>query len=203
MCGFLPWLLTPHIHVHSANPTSSVVSCLDLHRAGKRSLLVSWKAFWLERTSVYLFGHFATEHSSIKELLEPAGAPRNHQSSQTQCTAACCLGRGALCGGAVPHIGSTVRTPTEALCRGSLCRCSVFWPQGFSVSLFSWLCCPPRSDSSSELYWLTRGSQSPSLSPSPEVCMLQRCLQLSGSWQSALQRALCAPENRLLMLICF
>lgn len=139
MCGFLPWLLTPHIHVPSANPTSSVVSCLDLHRAGKRSLLVSWKAFWLERTSVYLFGHFATEHSSVKELLEPAGAPRNHQSSQTvHCrAAACCLGRGALCGGAVPHIGSTVRTPTEALCRGSLCCCSVFWPQGFSVSLFS------------------------------------------------------------------
>lgn len=134
--------------------------------------------------------------SSRQVLQETTRAPR-HSALQSS---SLLPGRGALCGGAVPHIGSTVRTPTEALCRGSLCRC--FLAPGFFCFPFL-LCCPPRSDSSSELYWLTRGSQSPSLSPSPEVCMLQRCLQLSGSWQSALQGALCAPENRLLMLICF
>lgn len=136
MCGFLPWLLTPHIHVHSANPTSSVVSCLDLHRAGKRSLLVSWKAFWLERTSVYLFGHFATEHSSIKELLEPAGAPRNHQSSQTQCTAE---QQPAAWGGGHCVVG---RCPTSdqqsglqlKLCAGALCAAVLF--SGPRVFLF-------------------------------------------------------------------
>lgn len=71
--------------------------------------------------------------SSQQVLQETTRAPR-HSALQSS---SLLPGRGALCGGAVPHIGSTVRTPTEALCRGSLCRCSVFWPQGFSVSLFS------------------------------------------------------------------
>lgn len=115
--------------------------------------------------------------------------------------AACCPGQGTLCAGALPHIGSAVRSPAPLLCRG-LCAAVLF--SGFGVFLIPFFLAllPNLLRFRLSAVVLVRGSQSPSLSPSPELCMLQRCLQLLGSWHSALQGVLCAPENRLLMLIC-